>query len=108
MKHRVAWPHEAFLRGATRSRLKYNQLSMSQWVQVEPDQNIREKMIQYMGELMEDATDFFVAGAKAAHAVLLCQLEKGPTNWEDTARIDRIHRAHAQKHVNVTKQWKKI
>ena len=32
-----------------------------------------EKMIQYMGELMEDATDFSWQGAKAAHAVLLCE-----------------------------------
>ena len=34
-------------------------------------------MIQYMGELMEDATDFSWQGAKAAHAVLLCEFERG-------------------------------
>ena len=44
--------------------LLYDQLTMSQWVQgfcknvlEEPDHNIREKMMQYMGELMEDAAD---------------------------------------------------
>ena len=35
------------------------------------------------------------------------QIERGSVNWEDTAGIDRIRRAHAQKHVSVTKQWGK-
>ena len=64
-------------------------------------------MIQYIGEHMEDTTDFMWQGAKAAHAVMLCKFERGSVNWEDTARIDRIRREHAQKHVNVTKQWGK-
>ena len=87
---------------------------MSQWVQGfcknvldESDYNVREKMIQYMGELMEDATDFSWQGAKAAHAILLCEFERGGTNWEDTARIDRIRRAHAQKHVDGSRSWVK-
>ena len=115
VKHRVAWPHEAILGGANRTRVTYDQLSMSQWVQGfcrnmldEPDQGIREKMIQYMGELMEDATDFSWQGAKAAHAVLLCEFERGTVNWENTARIDRIRRAHAQKHVSSNKTWGKV
>ena len=84
VKHRVAWPHESILGGVTRSRMSYDQLTMSQWVQGfcknildESDNNTREKMIQYMGELMEDATDFSWQGAKAAHAVLLCEFERG-------------------------------
>ena len=84
VKHRVAWPHEAILGGATRSRMSYDQLTMSQWVQGfcknildESNNSVREKMIQYMGELMEDATDFSWQGAKAAHAVLLCEFERG-------------------------------
>ena len=57
---------------------------MLQWVQgfcknvlEEPDDNIREKMIQYMGEFIEDATDFSWQGTKATHAVLLCEFERG-------------------------------
>ena len=115
VKHRVAWPHESILGGVTRSRMSYDQLTMSQWVQGfcknildESDSNIREKMIQYMEELMEDATDFSWQGAKAAHAVLLCEFERGGgTNWEDTARIDRIRRAHAQKRISGVRNWAK-
>ena len=64
-------------------------------------------MIQYMGELIQDASNFSWQGTKAAHAVLLCEFERRGANWEDTARIDRIRRAHAQKHVNGNKTWVK-
>ena len=84
VKHKVAWTHEAILGGVTRFRVSYDQLSMLQQVQCfcknvleESDHSIREKMIQYMGGLMEDATDFSWQGAKAGHAVLLCEFERG-------------------------------
>ena len=48
---------------------------------------------------MEDATDFSWQGAKAANAILLCEMERVSLNWEDSDRIDHIRRAHAQKHV---------
>ena len=35
----------------------------------------------YLGDLMEDA-DFSWQGAKAAHAVLLCEMERGFLKWE--------------------------
>ena len=111
VKKKVAWPHEAILGGINRTRLTYDQLSMAQWVQGfcrniidEKDEAIREKMVTYMGDLMEDATDFAWQGAKAAHAVLLCEIERGVVSWQDTNRIERIRRAHAQKHVG---NWQK-
>ena len=112
VKHKIAWPHEAILGGVNRSRLTYDQLSMSQWVQGfckntldETCEQKRESMITYMADLMEDATDFSWQGAKAAHAVLCCELERGTVTWDDTVRIDRIRRAHAQKHVSSAKNW---
>ena len=61
-------------------------------------------MISYLGDLMEDVTDFSWQGAKAVHAVLLCQMERGSLNWEDTDRIDRDRSADAQKHTPSGKQ----
>ena len=58
----------------------------------------------YLGDLMEDVTDFSGQGAKAVHAVLLCKMERGSIKWEDTERIDQVRRAHAQKHVPSSKQ----
>ena len=115
VKNKVAWPHEAILGGATRARLTYDQLSMSQWVQGfcrnildEQEEGRREQMISYMADLMEDATDFSWQGAKAAHAVLCCELERGTVSWDDSARIDRIRRAHAQKQTGqMSRSWGK-
>ena len=55
-----------------------------------------------MANLMENATDFSWQEAKAAHAVLLCDMEMGALQWDHTDRIDRIHRAHGEKHVRLT------
>ena len=112
VKNKVAWPHEAILGGINRTRLTYNQLSLTQWVQGfchnvldERNNEKREHMISYMADLMEDATDFSWQNAKAAHAVLCCELERGTVTWGDVSRIDRIRRVHAQKHVPSTKSW---
>ena len=56
---------------------------------------IEEIMVSYLGDLMEDATDFSWQGAKAAHAVLLCEMERGSFQWKDLDHIDHIRRAHA-------------
>ena len=100
---RVARPHEAIFGGTSRQRISYDQLSLTQFVQgfsknilEETDHKIREQMLQYLSELMEDATDFAWASAKAAHTVLPCVMERGSVDWTQTHRIDRIRRAHAQ------------
>ena len=54
-----------------------------------------KKMLYYLCDLMEDAKDFLWASAKASHAVLLCEMERGTVDWSNTPCIDRIHRAHA-------------
>ena len=37
----------------------------------------RETMLTYLSNLMEDTTDFSWQGAKASHALLLCEMERG-------------------------------
>ena len=37
----------------------------------------REFMLQYLGDIMEDASDFSWVSAKACHTVLLCEMERG-------------------------------
>ena len=49
-------------------------------------------MLMYLGDLMEDATDFSWANAKASHAVLLCEMERVSVTCRDTSRIDKIRR----------------
>ena len=112
VKHKVQWPHEAILGGVTHQRITYDQLSLTQWVQgfcknvLEQKSSSRhDTMVSYLSDLMEDAADFSWQGAKAAHAILLCEMERGSLTWENGERIDRIRRAHAQKHVPSKQTW---
>ena len=96
----MAWPQDSILAGTTKQRVTYDQLTLVQFVQGfsrnildEPDEKVRECMLSYLNELMEDASDFAWGSAKAAHAVLLCEMERGTVTWHDTHRMDRIRRA---------------
>ena len=101
----MAWPHDVILGGQNRTRVTYDQLSLTQFAQgfiknvlEEKSEKIWEKMLMYFADLMEDATDFSWSNAKAANAVILCEMERGRLTWEDSDRLDRLRRAHAQKH----------
>ena len=57
-------------------------------------------MLDYVINLLDDATDFSWASAKACHAVLLCCMAQGEKqSWSQTDKIDRVRRAHAQRHI---------
>ena len=84
VKHKVAWPQDSVLGGQSRQRVTYDQLSLTQWVQgfakniiEEKSQDTRNHMLYYLADIMSDATDFSWQNAKAAHAVLLCDMERG-------------------------------
>ena len=110
VKHKMQWLHEAILGGTARQCVTYDQLTLTQWVPSFCRNILEEKsgkrkdlMVAYLADLMEDATDFTWQGAKATHAVLLCEMERGSLQWEDTDRLDGIQRVHAQKHIPVNK-----
>ena len=114
VKNKIAWSQDTVLGGQSRQRVTYDQLSLTQWVQgfarnmiEENCQETREQMLLYLADIMSDATDFSWQNAKAAHAVLLCDMERGAVTWKDTSKIDRIRRAHAQKHSQNSKSWVK-
>ena len=114
VKHKVAWPQDSVLDGQSRQRVTYDQLSLTQWVQgfarniiEEKSQDTRNHMLYYLADIMSDATDFSWQNAKAAHAVLLCDMERVAVSWRETSKIDRIRRAHAQKHSQNPKPWTK-
>ena len=49
-----------------------------------------------------------MAGSKSSSCyILLCEFERGGSNWEDIAQIDQIREAHAQKHGSVSRNWVK-
>ena len=60
----------------------------------------KDHMLDYLISFLDDSNDFSWQAAKASHVVLLCQMEQGEvTSWSQTDKINRIHRANAQKHL---------
>ena len=50
-------------------------------IREESDPNIRNHVLEYMTDLMEDSHDFAWSAAKASHAVLLCRMEEAKVTW---------------------------
>ena len=77
--------------------MNYDNLTMSQLVsgfatiiRDESDLSVKNKMLEYLSDIMEDSHDFGWASVKGSHAVLLCKMEEGRITWEETNKIDRV------------------
>ena len=103
-KWEVPWPQNFILSGSSKTRVSYDNLSMSQWVsgfsniiREESDLVTKNCMLEYLADLMDDSHDFGWQSVKGAHAVLPCKMEENKVNWDETSKIDRIRRVHAQR-----------
>ena len=106
VKRQVPWPQNFVLGGNNKSRISYDALNWCQWVsgfatiaREEKNLDIKNAMLEYLSEIMEDANHFSWQSAKASHAVLLYRMEEGKVEWHETHKLDRIRRAHAQRGV---------
>ena len=82
VSERVKLHLEFVLAGQKKDRISYDQLSPIQWmagfyrsIKEEADRKIKEHLLDYCINLLEDATDFSWSSVKANHAVLLCRME---------------------------------
>ena len=109
VKNRVKWPHEHVLAGNIKG-VSYDQLTMGQWMtgfcrtmREEKNSKNKEAMLDYLIALLDDSNDFSWSAAKASHAVLLCRMEQGKiSDYTQTDLVDRVRRAHAQRHITHT------
>ena len=106
VKQQVPWPQNYVLAGTAKTRTTYDSLSIFQWIpgmcaiiRKEKQIQVRNAMLEYVSNIMEDTQDFGWASAKGAHALILCKMEEGKVDWSMTEKIDRLRRAHAQKIV---------
>ena len=81
VKHKIPWPQNHILPGASTSRVTYDSLSTFHWVsgfcaiiKDEGDVNTKNSMLEYLSELMEDAQDFGWTSAKRGPC---CPLQNG-------------------------------
>ena len=99
------WPNHFILVGRTKVRPSYDSLTMPQWVagcfrsvQFQKNPEYREHMLEYFGNLMEDAADFSFTNAKACHAAILANMEQDRLEWDQTDQLDRNRCHYAQRH----------
>ena len=104
VKNEIAWPHNFVLSGSSKTRVTYDSLSLSQWVsgfatiiKDETDLETKNKMLEYLADIMEDSHDFGFSAAKGSHVVLLCRMEEGRITWKKTHKIDSVRRAYAHR-----------
>ena len=109
VKQQIPWPQNYILSGTSKSRVTYDSLSSFQWmagfsaiIREEKNVKIKNAMLEYMTDIMEDAQDFGWATAKGAHALILCRMEEGKVDWLSSKKLDRLRGAHAQKIVTNT------
>ena len=86
----MAWPHDNVLGGVTRQRVTYDHLSLTQFIQGftrnvldESDNKVREQMLWYLNDLMEDTTDF---RGRVLRLLMLCSSAK----WRGAQYVGRI------------------
>ena len=81
VKRIMDWPQNFILTGSQKTRPTYDDLNITQWVsgfvrciQEEKSGASRACMLDYLGNIMEDASDFSWESAKEAHAILLTNI----------------------------------
>ena len=91
VKKVVDWPEHFILTGNRKTRPTYDDLTVTHWVsgfvrciQEEKSGETRASMLDYLENLMEDASDFSWESAKASHAVVLTNMEADRLQWSDT------------------------
>ena len=95
-KSKIKWPQDHAFVSTQRKKLTYEQLDQGTWLlgflrirQGEEDHIIRENMIDYLTELIQDSCDFSWEGAKGAHYVLLQRMMANRLDW---TQLDQVHK----------------
>ena len=101
-KKKVKWPQDLAFVGSLRKRPSYDQLTTCQWMlgflrirQEEQDPLVKENMVEYLTELLQDACDYSWDAAKGAHSVLLHRIQDGVVAWDNLKDVNKIRKRYA-------------
>ena len=60
----------------------YNTVGDNQMISEESEVTVKDHMLEYLLDLMEDSHDFWWQAAKGCHAVLSVKMGQGKVEWE--------------------------
>ena len=91
------WPQDHVFVGTHRGKPTYEQLDECQWLlgflrqrQVAKSMSIKENMIEYLIDLLQDAVDFSWPAAKGAHFVVNHRIINGLASWDDLSSVKKF------------------
>ena len=101
-KKKVKWPQNLAFVGSLCKRPTYDQLTTCQWMlgflrirQEEQDPLVKENMVEYLTELLQDACDYSSKAAKGTHSVLLHRMQDGVVPWHNLKDVNKIRKPYA-------------
>ena len=83
-KQKIKWSQDLAFVGSMRKRPSYEQLTTCQWLlgflrirQEEQDPTVKENMVEYLTELLQDACEYSWEAAKGSivHFGIVCRME---------------------------------
>ncbi len=104
IKKEVDWPHFHIYRGSDMEPAKYGDLTVQEFVNgflasrkyCDETLATRERMLEHLQEMMQDAADYPWANVRNYHGIVLHQFEMGRLTWADRGRIQQLRRMYAQ------------
>ena len=100
----IAWPHFYVYKAGSAESVKYNELSVADFVfgycsQLLEEGNTKEwrKKIEHLKTLMQDTSDYSWDSARNFHGVLLSMFERKRLTWQDTMEIADLRVRFAQR-----------
>ena len=106
VRHVIPWPQDYCTTVSGYKQPTYDDLNVFQWSQgfvycvlEESHRKTRENMLRYFTSLMQDAVEMSFATAKRAHSIILQEIEKRNSDWDNLDKIEKLRCRHTEKYI---------
>ena len=102
----VCWPQQCVFIGADRRRVKYEELTQSQWTAglttmaaQETNPLIQRNMLTFIASLLQDVCDVGFAVGRGALALILVMMEESRLSWLDLVAFQEVRDKYCYRSV---------
>ena len=102
----ISWPHEFVYAGPNRKIIPYDELNIQQFnlgfirIAMQQQPHIKDLMFQYLAKVIQSSLDTSFEHVRAAHAVVLQEMERGVIDWTNVDEIEKLRILYTNKHSN--------
>ena len=102
----ICWPQQCVFIGADRKRVKYEELTQSQWTAglttmaaQETNPQIQRNMFLFIASLLQDICDVGFTVGRGALALILVMMEESRLSWLDLAAVQEVRDKYCYRSV---------